>query len=94
MSSDRPLQLLASHPPPGPGRILLVEDEVLIQMLAAEDLEKLGFQVEIAASAASAKSKLQSLNGAVDAALVDVGLPDMKGDDLVAEMLVSIPNFA
>ena len=31
----------------GPSRVLLVEDEILIQMLAIESLEELGFKVEI-----------------------------------------------
>jgi CheY-like chemotaxis protein len=72
--------------PADPGRILVVEDEVLIQMLLNEYLEELGFKAEIVASAADAKSKLHSLSGEIDAAIVDVGLPDMRGDALVSEL--------
>ena len=39
-------------------RILVVEDEDLIQMLLSSQLEDLGFEVEIAGSAAAAKNKL------------------------------------
>ena len=38
-----------------PARILVVEDEVLIQMLIAEYLEELGFKSEVAGSASAAK---------------------------------------
>ena len=72
--------------PADPGRLLVVEDEVLIQMLLNEYLEELGFKAEIVASAADAKSKLHSLSGEIDAAIVDVGLPDMRGDALVSEL--------
>jgi CheY-like chemotaxis protein len=67
------------------GRILLVEDEMLIQMLAVDQLESLGFKVETAASAAEAIRKIK-LNGDLDAAIVDIGLPDRKGDVLIGEM--------
>ncbi len=76
-----------------PARILLVEDEVLIQMLAIDSLEELGFKVETAGSAAEAKSKLALLNGEVDAAIIDIGLPDAKGDVLVAELRTIYPHL-
>jgi CheY-like chemotaxis protein len=69
-----------------PVRILLVEDEVLIQMLAVELLEDMGLKVETAGSAAEAKSILRSMNGEIDAAIIDVGLPDARGDVLVSEL--------
>lgn len=74
------------------GRILLVEDEMLIQMLAVDQLESLGFKVETAASATEAMSKIQ-LNGDLDAAIVDIGLPDRKGDVLVTEMWAIHPTM-
>jgi CheY-like chemotaxis protein len=67
-------------------RILVVEDEVLIQMLLKESLEEFGFKVEIAGSAADARSKLHLLNGDIDAAIIDIGLPDARGDVLVREL--------
>ena len=75
----------------GPGRVLLVEDEMLIQMLAVESLEGLGFKVETAGSAADARSKLRLLNGDVDAVILDIGLPDAKGDVLLSELRTIYP---
>jgi PAS domain S-box-containing protein len=72
------------------GRILLVEDELLIQMLAVDQLESLGFKVETAASATEAMRKI---SGDLDAAIVDVGLPDRKGDVLIGEMRALHPSM-
>ena len=69
-----------------PARVLVVEDEVLIRMLAVDMLEELGFAVDEAGNAAEA---LQKLNGSgADYALIflDIGLPDKKGDDLIKEV--------
>lgn len=69
-----------------PGRILLVEDEALIQMLAVEYLEEVGFVVDAAASGTEAMNKLGLVPGGIDAAIIDLGLPDRRGDMLIAEM--------
>jgi CheY-like chemotaxis protein len=74
------------------GRILLVEDEILIQMLAVDQLESLGFKVETAASATEAMNKIR-LNGDLEAAIVDLGLPDRKGDVLIGEMRAIFPSM-
>ena len=74
------------------GRILLVEDEMLIQMLAVDQLESLGFEVETAASATEAMRKIK-LNGDLDAAIIDIGLPDRKGDVLIGEMRAIHPSM-
>ena len=74
-------------------RILLVEDEMLIQMLAAEYLEELGFAAELAGSAAAARSKLALLKGEVAAVVLDIGLPDASGDVLVAELRAVYPDL-
>ncbi|MGY3446272.1 MULTISPECIES: response regulator [unclassified Bradyrhizobium] len=72
--------------PPQPGRILLVEDEFLLQLLVTDMLAESGLAVDGAASfkeaAAKARSGIEGLIGAV----VDLGLPDRPGDELVAEL--------
>src|SRR5258708_36586456 len=73
--------------------VLVVEDEMLIQMLAVEYVEELGFTAETASSAAEAKSRLAALQGRAAAVLVDVGLPDEPGDVLVSALRAAYPNL-
>jgi PAS domain S-box-containing protein len=70
----------------GPSRILLVEDEPLIQMLAVDFLEDAGLKVDTAGSAREASNKLALVSGGFAAVIVDIGLPDRSGDDLVREI--------
>jgi PAS domain S-box-containing protein len=76
-----------------PGRILLVEDEALIQMLATEYLQQAGFTVDVAGSATQAINKLGLLPGGVDAVVVDIGLPDRRGDALIREIRALHPSL-
>jgi CheY-like chemotaxis protein len=76
-----------------PSRILVVEDEDMIQMLLCSQLEDMGFEVEITGSAAAAKNKLALLRGQVSGAIVDLGLPDASGDSLVRELRVLYPEL-
>ena len=77
-----------------PPRVLLVEDETLIQLLATEYLEEAGLKVDIAASAIEALNKLRLIPGGVDAVIVDLRLPDRAGDALVRELRSIVPVAA
>jgi signal transduction histidine kinase/CheY-like chemotaxis protein len=70
----------------GPQRILVVEDEFLVRMATVQALEELGFLVEEAGTATEAITKARHADGRIDAALIDLGLPDRKGDLLAAEL--------
>ncbi|MGC2812415.1 MAG: response regulator [Bradyrhizobium sp.] len=70
----------------GPSRILLVEDEPLIQMLASELLEDVHLKVDMAGTAREALNKLALVSGGFAAVIVDIGLPDSSGDELVREI--------
>ena len=76
-----------------PARVLLVEDETLIQLLATEYLEDGGLKVDIAGSATEALNKLRLIPGGVDAIIIDLGLPDRTGDDLVREVRSMYPSL-
>jgi len=73
-----------------PPRILLVEDEVLVRMLAVEHLEGAGYRVEAAGSSTEALNKARL--APIAAAVVDLGLPDRKGDHLVGELRRLFPR--
>jgi CheY-like chemotaxis protein len=65
---------------------LLVEDEVLVAALAVDVLEELGYQT-IEATTATAALQLATVHIAnLIFALVDVGLPDGRGDGLAVQL--------
>ena len=68
-------------PPPGQGeRILVVEDEEAVRILARRTLEEIGYQV---LEAASGRAALQLvMDAGVDLILCDVILPEMSGHEL------------
>ena len=77
-----------------PARILLVEDEALVRILATEYLEDAGYRVEPAVSAMEAMGKVRLLHGEIAPPIVDVGLPDRKGDVLVVRIARALRSFA
>ncbi len=74
-------------------RVLLVEDEVLVQMVAQEQLQDLGCKVETAGSVTEALDKVRRIAGGIDLAIIDIGLPDRKGDVLATELRALYPNL-
>ena len=74
--------------------LLLVEDEELVRMLLATYLADLGFEVTLAGTAAEAKDAVRSLGSAVIAAVIDMSLPDGRGDALLKELRNLQPNLA
>jgi CheY-like chemotaxis protein len=73
--------------------VLLVEDEVLVAMVATEHLQDLGYRVEIAGSANEAMNKVTLMGDKLALAIIDIGLPDIKGDLLVAELRARHPHL-
>jgi DNA-binding response OmpR family regulator len=65
---------------------LLVEDELLVAMVARDALDELGFHVLEASSAARALDLVQAHHGGIAFAMVDLGLPDRPGEELVCEL--------
>ena len=74
-----------AEPAAAPPCVLVVEDEALIRMVTVDTLETLGFDVVEAGSATEAVGQLRS-GRSIDAALIDMGLPDRKGDVLIGEL--------
>lgn len=79
------------------GPALLVEDEPFVALAARQILEDHGFEVAGVTHGAAALAHLRSaLNGATAVpvlAVVDVGLPDISGDDLVRELMALAPEL-
>src|SRR5262245_31919166 len=68
----------------GPPHVLLVEDEVLVRMFAADALEDAGATVEQAGTGAEGIAKLQAQSNTFAAAIIDLGLPDRMGDEVAS----------
>jgi DNA-binding NtrC family response regulator len=75
------------------GTILLVEDEALIASMAAETLRDFGFRVEEAATATAALAFIQGRGEALAAAIIDINLPDGKGDELARKVRTLKPGL-
>jgi DNA-binding response OmpR family regulator len=69
----------------------LVEDEALVAMLVEDLLEAVGFQPQHVDTAADALAALAK--GDISLAVIDVGLPDMRGDDLAARVRELAPSM-
>ncbi|MFG1402616.1 response regulator [Xanthobacter sediminis] len=72
--------------PAGRGTILLVEDEPFVALVAQQVLEDHGFAVTVATHGRAALAQVAGGGAPADAlvlALVDMGLPDMGGDEVV-----------
>ncbi len=72
--------------------VLLVEDDALVAMVTEETLRMLGFEPTTVGSAAEALAVFaQGL--APPVAVLDVGLPDMKGNVLAHKLLEISPSL-
>jgi len=72
---------------------LLVEDEVLVAMVAIDALDDLGFRVLEASSAARALELAKAHEDGIAFAMVDLGLPDRPGEELVCELRDLYPTL-
>jgi DNA-binding response OmpR family regulator len=66
-------------------RLLLVEDEERVASFIAKGLEGAGYVTEVARSGKEALAQVRT-NGPVDLILLDVGLPDVNGFEVLAEL--------
>ncbi len=78
--------------PLDPRLALLVEDEALVAMIAEENLRSLGFDVIVAGAGAEALAAMDG-GARLSVAIVDVGLPDMRGDALAHRLRDAAPDL-
>jgi PAS domain S-box-containing protein len=78
--------------PRGRGRILLVDDEEQVRDVTRRLLERLGYAVETAASAAQARRVLE-VGGLPDLLVTDVLMPGESGADLAGSVLRAAPGL-
>ncbi len=75
--------LLADEPP----AVLVVEDEFLVMMNIVDCLDELGIRAIEAGTAAEARQSLERSDGdGIACVILDLNLPDLRGDGLAAEI--------
>jgi CheY-like chemotaxis protein len=74
------------------GKVLLVEDEVLVAALAVDALEELGYET-IEVTTAKAARAIASGSEQLAFAVLDIGLPDGRGDALALELRKTRPDL-
>ncbi len=72
-------------------RILFVDDDELMRLSSVETLRDLGYAAAAAATGLAALDYLRA-GGGVDVLITDIGLPDMPGGALAAEVRASQPH--
>ena len=65
-----------------PARLLVVEDDISIQQFLRRALTEAGYQVDAASTAKAGEA--MALEAIHDAFIIDLGLPDLDGLDLIA----------
>jgi CheY-like chemotaxis protein len=88
-------QTAGGETPPGArrGPVLLLEDEALIRTLAIDMLNMIGLEAAPAADCARARAALDALGAQPAAAMLDVILPDGRGDAFAEELLGRWPHL-
>ena len=71
--------------------ILFVDDDELMRLTSTETLNDLGYSTAAAATGSAALHYLHA-GGAVDVLVTDIGLPDIPGMKLAAEVRALRPN--
>jgi CheY-like chemotaxis protein len=79
--------------PDSPPRILLVEDEPLIRMLAVEMLEALGYAATEAGSAREALAIDDAALADLAGLMIDLGLPDRPGEEVARRLRERRPDL-
>lgn len=65
----------------------------MVAMVAADTLAELGFDVVEAATAQAALDHARAHHAQFEFAVVDLGLPDRPGEELIAELKILRPDF-
>ncbi|HMN46583.1 MAG TPA: response regulator [Povalibacter sp.] len=73
--------------------VLVVEDEILVRMFAVDVLEEAGFEAVQAGSGAEALKLLAERRNDLHAVVIDLGLPDRRGDEIAAEIRAQCPQL-
>lgn len=83
----------APAPVKGSGTILVIEDEEMIMDVIRGILERLGYRVLEAETGKKAVEIVNSFDGDIELAILDIVLPDMKGNAVYPLIMKARPNL-
>lgn len=92
MDVVRPLQMSESMPP-GPPKVLVVDDELYIREVIASTLLEIGYEPLLAAEAEGALTLCRQYLQQIVLAVVDVVMPGMPGDQLLKSLRQLFPTL-
>ncbi len=92
-SLARRVRDLLDRQEPSSPRVLVVDDEALLRMVLIDSLVEEGFVAEEAANFEEAACKTRGFGDRLAAAIIDIGLPDRPGDELVSEIRALRPDL-
>lgn len=79
--------------PKGTGTVLVIEDEEMMMDITRIILEMLGYRVLEARTGKEAVNIVKAFNGDIDLAILDIGLPDMKGKAIYPLLMEARPDL-
>ncbi len=77
----------------GSGTLLLVEDEPMVMEVTQAMLERLGYKVFKALTGQKGIDLLSEQKDKIDLAILDIGLPDIRGDEVYRQMKEIFPDL-
>ncbi len=77
----------------GSGTILLIDDDQVVRDVSREMLNKLGYRVLEAANGEEALNTAKTFEGKIDAALLNLVLPDIEGQALYPHLIKARPDL-
>ena len=82
-----------AEPIKGQGTIMVIEDEELVMKVTREILKRLGYRVLEAKTGQEAIDVVQTFDGDIDLAMLDILLPGMSGDIIYPLLMKARPNL-
>lgn len=92
MSPDTKIPNTSQLPRPSQPRVLIVDDEPSVRMITRLQLEGANYAVTVAGTATEALACVRGADPAFKVILLDVGLPDQRGTDLLPELRTTSPQ--
>jgi DNA-binding NtrC family response regulator len=74
-------------------KVLIVDDQASIRLIAEETLSATGYDVTVAASADEALTLARTQTDRYDVLVTDIGLPGIPGDELADLLLAESPDL-